>query len=83
MDGARYSGRLSWWSDTDNGGFGHITPDHSSHGTEIVYREELLKAGIRNPVVGIALTYQHGITRGGISSAVAIQAARDDAGPKR
>jgi cold shock CspA family protein len=71
---ARHSGVLTWWNDEDNGGFGYITPA-PPEGPVVVYRDELLRAGIRNPVVGTAVTFEHGIVRGHISGAARVQLA--------
>jgi cold shock CspA family protein len=71
---ARHSGVLTWWNDEDNGGFGYITPA-PPEGPVVVYRDELLRAGIRNPVVGTAVTFEHGIVRGDISGAARVQLA--------
>jgi cold shock CspA family protein len=71
---ARLSGTLTWWNPDDNGGFGYIEPD-GKEGPVVVYRNELLRAGIRDPIVGTLVTFEHGIVRGGISGAVRVELA--------
>jgi hypothetical protein len=74
MDGGRFAGVISFWSD-DQGGWGHIEPSLPHLGFVVVYKEEMVKSGIRDPQVGTAVTYENGTSRGGISSAVAIERA--------
>jgi hypothetical protein len=73
MDGGRFAGTITHWDNAD--GVGHITPSLPHLGPLVVYRAELSQGGIKNPAVGMCVTYANGASGNGVSAAVAIERA--------
>jgi hypothetical protein len=67
----RHNGHLVEWIEGD--GFGEIQPSGGSMGRLVVYREELVRAGMMPPVIGMRVTFEVGVTHKGITGAVHVE----------
>ena len=73
MSTPRYGGSLVEWIEAD--GFGEIATE--GHAPLVVYREELLRAGMMPPTIGARCTFEIGVTHKGTTGAIAVEKVRE------
>jgi hypothetical protein len=67
----RHGGHLVEWIEAD--GFGEVQPSGGGMGRLVVYREELVRAGMMPPKIGDMVTFEVGVTRTGVTGAINVE----------